>query len=124
MNSSVVEIQEARAQSARLTAEALTVDLVDGRTIIVPLVWFPRLWHGTPQERRHFEIFGEGAYIHWPDLDEDLTVAGLLGGRQSGESAQSLKKWLGSRQGKQRGAERREPSNKHMRPTRQKTARG
>ena len=80
MSSLVVETQEARAQSVRLTAEALSVDLVDGRTIIVPLVWFPRLWHGTPQERNHFEIFGDGAYIHWPDLDEDLTVAGLLGG--------------------------------------------
>ena len=107
MSSSVVENQEARAQSARLTDEALTVDLVDGRTIIVPLVWFPRLWHGTPKERSHFEIFGDGAYIHWPDIDEDLTVAGLLAGRQSGESAQSLKKWLGSRKGKTR-----DPSNK------------
>ena len=87
-------------ESATVTNGALTVDLVDGRTIIVPLVWFPRLWHGTPRERSHFEIFGDGAYIHWPDLDEDLTVAGLLGGRRSGESAQSLKKWLASREGK------------------------
>lgn len=124
MSSSVVEMQEARAQSAWLTAEALTVDLVDGRTIIVPLVWFPRLWHGTPQERSHFEIFGDGAYIHWPDLDEDLTVGGLLGGRQSGESAQSLKKWLGSREGKHRSADRRKPSNKVTQPTRQTRARG
>lgn len=100
MSSLVVEMQEARAQSARLTGEALTVDLVDGRTIIVPLIWFPRLWHGTSQERSHFEIFGDGAYIRWPDLDEDLTVAGLLAGRQSGESAQSLKKWLASREKK------------------------
>ena len=62
------------------------MDLVDGPTIIVPLVWFPRLWHGTVRERKHFEIFGDGAYIHWPDLGEDLTVAGLLAGRQSKES--------------------------------------
>ena len=103
MSSSVVEIQEARARSARVTGEALTVDLVDGRTIIVPLVWFPRLWHGTPQERKHFQIFGDGAYIHWPKLDEDLTVAGLLAGRRSGESPQSLRKWLRSRKGKQKG---------------------
>ena len=122
MSSSVVEVQEARAQSARLTAEALTVDLVDGRTIIVPLVWFPRLWHGTLQERSHFEIFGDGTYIHWPDLDEDLTVAGLLAGRQSGENARSLKKWLRSREGK--SADRREPFNKGMQPTRQTRARG
>jgi hypothetical protein len=118
MSSSVVEAQEARAQSARLTAEALSVDLVDGRTIIVPLVWFPRLWHGTAQERKHFEIFGDGAYIHWPDLDEDLTVAGLLDGRQSRESPQSLQKWLNARKRKQTGAQRRDPSNKRMQPTR------
>jgi Protein of unknown function (DUF2442) len=123
MSSSVVEIQEARAHSVKLTDEALTVDLVDGRTIIVPLVWFPRLWHGTPQERSHFEIFGDGVYIHWPDLDEDLTVAGLLGGRQSGESPQSLKKWLDSRKAKQSGPERRESSKKRMQPARQKPAR-
>ena len=97
MSSLAIDIQEARAQSASVNDEALTVDLVDGRTIIVPLLWFPRLWHGRQPERDHFEIFGDGAYIHWPDLDEDLTVAGLLAGRQSGESPQSLKKWLASR---------------------------
>ena len=100
MSSSVVETQEARARSVTLTDEALTVDLVDGRTIIVPLVWFPRLWHGTPGERSHFEIFGDGVYIHWPDLDEDLSVTGLLAGRRSGESPQSLTKWLESRKRK------------------------
>ena len=104
MSSLAVEIQEARAQSAKLTDEALAIDLVDGRTIIVPLVWFPRLWHGAPRERNHFEIIGDGAYIHWPDLDEDLTVAGLLAGRRSGESPQSLKKWLQSRRRKHSGA--------------------
>src|SRR5712692_6165764 len=121
MSSSVVEIQEARAQSARVTGEALTVDLVDGRTIIVPLVWFPRLWHGTPPERDHFEILGAGAYIHWPELDEDLTVAGLLAGHRSGESSQSLRKWSGSQKSKQRSEG---PSNKRMQPVRQKRARG
>jgi Protein of unknown function (DUF2442) len=98
MNSSAVEIQEARAQSVRVTEDALSVDLVDGRTISVPLVWYPRLWHGTPGERGHFEIFGDGTYLHWPDLDEDLTVAGLLAGRHSEESPQSLQKWLKSRE--------------------------
>ena len=86
-----------RGKSVKVSDEGLTVDLVDGRTITVPLGWFPRLWHGTPQERKHFEISADGAYIHWPDLDEDLTVAGLLAGQRSGESAQSLKKWLESR---------------------------
>jgi hypothetical protein len=97
MSSLAVEVQEPRAKSVKVSDGELTVDLVDGRTIMVPLGWFPRLWHGTPQERNHFEIFGDGAYIHWPDLDEDLTVAGLLAGQRSGESPQSLKKWLDSR---------------------------
>ena len=88
---------EARAQSARVSGEALPVDLVDGRTIVVPLIWYPRLWHGTPRERNHFEIFGDGAYIHWPALDEDLTTFGLLAGQRSGENPQSLKRWLDSR---------------------------
>ena len=92
-----VEVQEPRGKSVKVSDEELTVDLVDGRTIMVPLGWFLRLWHGTAQERSHFEIFGDGAYIHWPDLDEDLTVAGLLAGQRSGESPQSLKKWLASR---------------------------
>lgn len=100
MNSSAIETQEARARKVTVTDEALAVDLVDGRTIIVPLVWYPRLWHGTPEERSIFEIFGDGAYIHWPDLDEDLTVAGLLAGHRSEESPQSLKKWLEARQAK------------------------
>ena len=97
MNSLAVETQEPRAQEVRVDEEALTVDLVDGRTLIVPLVWFPRLWHGTPEERRNFEVFGDGAFIHWPDLDEDLSVAGLLSGLRSGESPGSLKKWLDAR---------------------------
>jgi len=97
MSSSATEIVEARARSIRLTDDALAVDLVDGRTVIVPLIWFPRLWHATPEERGQFEVFGDGAYIHWPGVDEDLTVAGLLAGRRSGESLKSLKKWLESR---------------------------
>lgn len=115
MSSSVVDIQEARAQSVRVSGEALEVDLLDGRTIIVPLVWFPRLWHGSSQERNHFEIFGDGAYIHWPDLDEDLTVAGLLAGRQSGESPQSLRKWLSSRKARKKTNRSRELSPRRKR---------
>jgi len=97
MHSSGADVQEARAQQVTVSEDGLTVDLVDGRTIIVPLGWYPRLWHGTSEERHRFEIFGDGAFNHWPDLDEDLSVAGLLAGRRSGESAQSLKKWLGAR---------------------------
>ena len=97
MNSLVIEVQEASAQSIAVSETALTVDLVDGRTIIVPLVWYPRLWYGTPEERNHFEIIGDGTLIHWPDLDEVLSVSGLLAGRRSGESQRSLKRWLGER---------------------------
>jgi hypothetical protein len=87
MSSSIIEIGQARAQAVAVTDEALTADLVDGRTIIVPLICFPRVWHGTVRERNHFEISGDGAYLHWPDLDEDLTVPGLLSGATPGASA-------------------------------------
>jgi len=97
MNSLATEIREARAQKVILSKDSLTIDLADGRTIIVPLVWYPRLWYGTVEERTHFEIIGDGAFIHWPDLDEDLSVSGILAGRQSGESQQSLKRWLEQR---------------------------
>jgi hypothetical protein len=91
------EIQEARAQSLSVDDEVLAVDLTDGRTIIAPLAWYPRLLYGTASERANFEIIGDGRYIHWPDLDEDLTVAGILAGRSSRESTESLKNWLEAR---------------------------
>jgi hypothetical protein len=99
MDSSAVERQEPRAKEVTVNDEALTVHLVDGRTLIVPLLWFPRLWHGTSGERARFEILGDGAYIHWPDLDEDLSVSGLLAGLPSGESPRSLKMWFEARAG-------------------------
>ena len=102
MNSLVVEMQEARARNVKITAEALTVELVDGRVISVPLVWYPRLCYGTPEERAHFEILGDGEILLWPDLDEDLSVSGILAGKQSGEAPESLKRWLASRK-KQEG---------------------
>ena len=101
MNTSAVKEQEPRARIVSVNEEALTVGFVDGRTLIVPLVWFPRLWLGTLQERNNFEIFGDGAFIHWPDLDEDLSVAGLVSGFRSGERQESLKKWLGARASQQ-----------------------
>ncbi len=97
MNSVALEIQSARAQSVSVSDEALTVDLMDGRTIIVPLIWYPRLWHGTPEERNLVEISEDGSLIYWPDLDEDLSVAGIVAGRRSGESSESLKRWLEAR---------------------------
>ena len=99
MTSLAIEIQEANAQRVTVSEDSLTVDLVDGRTIIVPLVWYPRLWYGTPEERDRFEIIGGATLIHWPDLDEDLSIVGLLAGRRSGETQRSLKRWLEGRAG-------------------------
>jgi hypothetical protein len=97
MSSLGVEIEEARAQNVTVSEDALTVDLVDGRTIIVPLVSYLCLWYGADEERNRIEIIGDGAYIHWPELDEDLSVAGILAGRRPAESKQSLKRWLDRR---------------------------
>jgi len=97
MNSSALDVQEARAQAVSVNEDSLTIDLADGRTIIVPLVWYPRLWHGSPEERSNLEISADGTLIHWADLDEDLSMSGILAGRHSGESQQSLKKWLEER---------------------------
>lgn len=77
---------------ARVAKGKLSVDLADGRTISVPLDWYPRLAHGTPAEWRNFELNYEG--VHWPDLNEDISVEGLLAARKSGESLRSLRRWL------------------------------
>jgi hypothetical protein len=71
---------DARAAGVTVTQDELIVNLKDGRTISVPLAWFPRLLNATPTERSNWELLGEGEGIHWPDIDEDLSVAGLLRG--------------------------------------------
>lgn len=85
------------AQGVRVTEDALIVDLTDGRTLSVPLAWYPRLAHGTPAEREHWRLIGRGEGIHWPELDEDISVDGLLAGRGSGETQASLQRWLRAR---------------------------
>jgi hypothetical protein len=85
------------AQDVRVSNDTLTVDLSDGRSISVPLAWFPRLSNGTEQERARWRLIGQGQGIHWEDLDEDISVVGLLAGKPSGESQKSLAKWLGQR---------------------------
>ena len=97
MSSSAIEVQPPRAQTVSVTDDSLTVDLVDGRTVSVPLTWYPRLSHGTAAERDKWRLIGQGEGIHWPDLDEDISVEDLLGGRASGESQASLKRWLAGR---------------------------
>ncbi|MEO7083680.1 MAG: DUF2442 domain-containing protein [Gemmatimonadaceae bacterium] len=85
------------AKTVRVTSDRLRVLLRDGREIAVPLSWYPRLSHGQPKERQNWELIGRGIGIHWPDLDEDISVDGLLEGRRSRERADSIKRWLTSR---------------------------
>ncbi len=80
-----------------VTDDTLTAELRDGRTISVPLAWYPRLVDGTGKERTNLELVGGGEGIHWPDLDEDISIANLLRGQPSGESAASLSRWLDAR---------------------------
>ena len=75
------------AKRVRVTDEALIVELQDGRSVSVPLHWYPRLAEGRPSERRQWQLIGPGIGIHWPALDEDISVEGLLLGLPSGESA-------------------------------------
>jgi hypothetical protein len=79
MSSSVVEANP-RAQEVLVTEDELTVSLVDGRRVTVPLAWFPRLLHASPAQRSNWQLLGDGEGIHWPDVDEDLSVAGILRG--------------------------------------------
>jgi hypothetical protein len=92
-----VEIQTDNAQDVRVTEDALIVELEDGRTISVPITWYPRLLHGQKSERANWCLIGKGEGIHWPDLDEDIKVEQFLLGRPSGESQKSLQQWLESR---------------------------
>ncbi|HYG61252.1 MAG TPA: DUF2442 domain-containing protein [Thermoanaerobaculia bacterium] len=91
------EIQVSSAERVSVTEEMLTVDLNDGRVISVPLSWYPRLVQGTPEERAHWRLIGHGEGIHWPDLDEDISVENLVCGHPSGESQSSLQRWLENR---------------------------
>jgi hypothetical protein len=80
-----------------LTDDTLSVDLSDGRSISAPLAWYPRLLHGTPDERNRWRLIGRGGGIHWPELDEDIIVENLLAGKPSGESQASFQAWLAKR---------------------------
>jgi len=97
MNTSMTEVQIVGAQHVSVTDDSLTVDLADGRSISAPLAWFPRLQRGTPAERSHWRLIGKGEGIHWPDLDEDISIENLILGKPSGESQRSFKSWLEKR---------------------------
>lgn len=100
MTSSVNELRlsMARAEEIVVTEDALTAELEDGRTISVPIVWYPRLSYGTQDERNNWRLIGKGSGIYWPDLDEHISVENLLVGSSSAESQRSLQRWLEGRE--------------------------
>ncbi|MGA9924419.1 MAG: DUF2442 domain-containing protein [Isosphaeraceae bacterium] len=97
MSFSAVEPREALATSVEVSEDTLSVDLADGRTIAAPLAWYPRLAHATAEERGSWRLIGGGRGVHWPEIDEDISVANLLAGQPSMESQNSFKKWLANR---------------------------
>ncbi len=116
MPTSTSDFAGARAVDVTVTDDELAVQLEDGRTLVVPLVWYPRLLSGTKRERSRWRLIGRGVGIHWPALDEDISVEGLLAGRRSGETQQSLKRWVESRTSAR--------PNKRMQPTARRARRG
>src|SRR5690606_22282618 len=97
MTTSTQATETVTAKDVKVSSDALIVALQDGRTVSVPLDWYPRLAAGRPAERRNWEFIGRGTGIHWPDLDADISIEGLLLGRRSGESAASLQRWRDAR---------------------------
>ena len=92
-------VADTRAQAVNIDEDSLTVDLYDGRSISVPLAWYPRLVHATTAERNNWRWIGDREGIHWPDLDEDIGIHNLVLGQPSAESQESLRRWLENRNG-------------------------
>ena len=97
MTTSTIEIEIPAVLDVAITSDTLTVELEDGRTLSVPLAWYPRLVHASLEERNSWRVIGGGLGIHWEDLDEDISIEGLIAGHPSGESQASLGRWLASR---------------------------
>ena len=97
MSSSPIELKPSQANHVTVTDDSIVVDLIDGRSISVPITWYPRLLNGTTEERNKWRLIGNGEGIHWSELDEDISVESLLAGHPSGESQASLKRWLQNR---------------------------
>jgi hypothetical protein len=102
VNTLADEPRAVSGKNVKVTADMLNVELSDGRTITTPLAWFPRLQHGTAKERNYWRFIGRGEGIHWPDLDEDISIEGLVPGEPSGESQQSSARWLKKRRKRKR----------------------
>lgn len=94
MHVSTLKVNVSYADEVKVTDDALIAELHDGRTISAPLSWYPRLVHATPEERNNYELIGNGEGVHWPDLDEDISIEMLLAGMPSGETPQGFKRWL------------------------------
>lgn len=97
MTTFMIDVSLAHAQQVVISEDTLTIDLADGRTVSVPLAWYPRLLHGTPSERQNWQLIGTGTGIHWPELDEDISVENIVFGKPSGESQRSFQRWLEAR---------------------------
>lgn len=97
----MIELQKTKIVDVLVTEDTLTVELADGRTVAAPIEWYPRLAHAAPDERRRWRLIGQGAGVHWTELDEDISLENLLLGQPSGESQKSLQRWL-----RKRGMER------------------
>lgn len=97
MTTLTIDIRLSKAENVDITDDELIVALQDGRTVSMPLAWYPRLLHGTETERKNWRLIGGGEGIHWEDLDEDISVEHILAGIPSNESQKSLYGWLNKR---------------------------
>lgn len=98
MTTSAAENRPVTAISASVDEESLVIELSDGRTIVAPLAWYPRLVHATAAERANLRLIGGGKGIHWHDIEEDISLESVMRGQPSTEGAASLKRWLEGRQ--------------------------
>ena len=97
MSTSAENLYPAMAAAISFEESRLVVELKDGRTLYVPVSWYPRLEAATPDERLNYELMGDGTGIHWPDVVEDISVSALLAGKKSNERPENIKKWLKGR---------------------------
>ncbi len=97
MNTLAINIELPNIYSVQTTEDTLTFELDDGRTLSVPIAWYPRLQYATPEERENWRLIGGGQGIHWESIDEDINIQGIIAGKPSGESQSSFRRWLESR---------------------------
>ena len=97
MSTSANEIIRPCATNVDISENTINIELYDGRSLSVPLSWYPRLEHASPEERNTWELIGSGLGIHWPEIDEDVSIEAVISGKPSNESQDSLNKWLNSR---------------------------